>query len=176
MFDRLLDFLAAFGKHLVPFVVVVVYQNVGILRFGKYNRTLAPGFHWKWPFIEDGYPENVVPTTVRLQPQTLTTKDDVSIVAAGIVRYKVVDLEAFVTKIYDQKDLLLDTSMGAVLKAVRSMTLQELLDAPPENRIAADIRRQVKDYGVAIENFTFMDLGRIKSIRLITHTPLQLDN
>lgn len=176
MFDRVLDFLAAFGKHLTPFVIVVAYQNVGILRFGRYHRTLKPGFHWKWPFIEDGYPENVCLTTVRLQPQTLTTKDDVSVVVAGIVRYRVVDLEAFVTRIYDQKDLLLDTSMGSTLKWVRKLTLQELLDDPPESKIASDIRRQVKDFGVEVDTFTFMDLGRIRSIRLITHTPLQIDN
>jgi hypothetical protein len=34
----------------------------------------------------------------------------------------------------------------------------------------------VKPYGMEVEAFTFTDLGRIRSIRLITHTPLQLDN
>ena len=177
MFDRVLDVLVKFGADLLPFVVVVAYQNIGILRFGKYHRTLAPGFHWKIPFIEDGYPENVVPTTIRLQPQTLTTRDDVSVVVEGVVRYRVTDVEAFITKIYDQRDLLLDTSMGAVLKQVRLMDFADLATTPPENKIASEIRRQVKDYGVSIDNFTFTDLGRIRSIRIIAGSPLpNLDN
>ena len=176
MLERLFEFLAQFGKHLLPFVVVPVYQNAGILRLGKYHRTVAPGIHWKWPFIEDPYHENIFLTTVRLQPQTLTTKDNESIVVSGVVRYRVVDVEPYLSKIGDQHDLLIDTSMGAILKAVRSLPLRDLLDNPPEGKIASDIRRQVKDFGVEIAGFTFTDIGRIKSIRILTHTPMILDN
>lgn len=176
MLERLFEFLAQFGRHLVPFVIVPVYQNTAILRLGKYHRTLEQGFHWKWPFVEDPYPENIFLTTVRLQPQTLTTKDDMSIVVSGVVRYRVVDVQPYLSRIGDQHDLLIDTSMGAILKAVRGLTFRELLDAPPEGKIASDIRRQVKDFGVEIAGFTFTDMGRIRSIRLLTHTPLILDN
>jgi regulator of protease activity HflC (stomatin/prohibitin superfamily) len=176
VFERLFEFLAAFGKDLCPFVVVPVYQNAGVLRFGKYSRTLVPGFHWKWPFVEDVYKENVFITTVRLQPQTLTTKDDVSIVLAGVVKYRVVEVEPYLSRIGDQHDLLIDTAMGAVLKEVRELSFQDLLNDPPALKIASSIRRQVKDFGVEIISYTFTDLGRIRSIRLLTHTPLQLDN
>lgn len=176
MFEKLFEFLAQFGKHLVPFVIVPTYQNAGILRLGRYHRTLQPGLHWKLPFADDPYLENVFLTTVRLQPQTVTTKDNVSVVVAGVVRYQVVDVKPYICNIGDQHDLLIDTSMGAILRAARELTFKELLDGPPESKIAADIRRKVKDFGVAIESFTFTDMGAIRSIRLITHTPLILDN
>jgi hypothetical protein len=82
----------------------------------------------------------------------------------------------YITKFGDQHDVLIDVSMGAVLKAVRGMTFKELLDAPPEGKIAADIRRQVKPAGMEIESFTFTNMGNLRSIRLITHNPLILDN
>lgn len=176
MFDWLREIISQLGGHLLPFKIVPAYQNAGVLRLGKYRRTVGPGLRWKWPFIEDVYTENVFITTVRLQPQTLTTKDNVSIVVAGVVRYKVVDVEPYITQIGDQHDLLIDTSMGSILKAVREVSFEALTTDPPESRIASDIRRQVKPFGVAIESFTFTDMGRIRSMRLITHTPTILDN
>jgi regulator of protease activity HflC (stomatin/prohibitin superfamily) len=176
LFERLLDLLLQFGKHLAPFVVVISYQNAGVFRLGKFHRKLEGGLHWKWPFLEEIVPENVFITTVRLQPQTVTTKDNQSVVCAGVVRYRVLDIQAYQTRIGDQHDVLIDTAMGAVLRAARVQSFEELCDSPPESRIAADIRRQVKDFGMGVEQFTFTDLGRIRSIRLITHTPTVLDN
>jgi modulator of FtsH protease HflK len=155
---------------LLPFTVIPVYQNAAVLRFGKYSRTLDPGFHWRWPFAEDVYHENIFLTTLALEPQTITTKDDKSVVISGIVRYRIADVKPFITEIGNQHDLLRDTSMGAVLKQVRQIELRTLLDNPPESKIAADIRRQVKPFGMEIESFTFTDCAPIKTFRLITHT------
>lgn len=176
MFDRLFDFLARFGGEALPAFVVPVYQNAAVLRFGKYHRTATPGFHWKIPFVDEVYKENVFLTTVRLQPQTLTTKDGASVVVAGVVKYQVVDVQPYLSRIGDQHDLLIDTAMGAILRAVRDVDYEALLSDPPELKIASAIRRAVKPFGVDIEAFTFTDLGRVRTIRLMTHTPLILDN
>ncbi|MDE1906007.1 MAG: hypothetical protein KGH75_06100 [Rhodospirillales bacterium] len=170
MFDWLREIFAAIHEHLTPFVIVHVYQNAAVLRFGKYERTLGPGFHWKLPFAEDVIPENIYHTTLALEHQTITTKDDKTVVVGGIVRYCISDIEPFITEIGNQHDLLRDTSMGAVLKQVRQIELRTLLDEPPENKIASDIRRQVKPYGMEIDSFTFTDIGQIRTLRLITHT------
>jgi regulator of protease activity HflC (stomatin/prohibitin superfamily) len=170
MLEWLAKVLEALWEHLLPFVVIPIYQNAGVLRFGHYHRTLQPGFHWRWPFAEEVYHENVFTTTLGLEPQTITTKDDKTVVVSGIVRYRIVDVEPFITEIGNQHDLLRDTSMGAVLKQVRQIELRALLDKPPENVIASDIRRQVKAYGLEIETFTFTDVGQIRTLRLITHT------
>ena len=72
--------------------------------------------------------------------------------------------------ISNQHDVLRDTAMGAVLKQVRLMELRPLLDEPPEKAIASDIRRQVKPFGIEIDKFTFVDLGKNRTLRIITHT------
>ena len=170
MFDWIREIFSALREHLTPFAIVHPYQNAGVLRLGLYNRTLSPGFHWKWPFAEEILHENIYITTLALEPQTITTKDDKTVVVGGIVRYKISDIKPFITEIGNQHDLLRDTSMGAVLKQVRQIDLRSLLDEPPENKIASDIRRQVKAYGLDIDSFTFTDIGQIRTLRLITHT------
>jgi regulator of protease activity HflC (stomatin/prohibitin superfamily) len=170
MFDWLREIFLALRENLTPFAVIHVYENAAVLRFGKYHRTLLPGFHWKWPLVETILSEHIVRTTLALEPQTITTRDDKTVVVQGIVRYCIVDIQPFVCEIGNQHDVLRDTSMGAVLKQVRLIEFRTLLDDPPESKIATDIRRQVKPFGIDIESFTFTDIGQIRTLRIITHT------
>jgi regulator of protease activity HflC (stomatin/prohibitin superfamily) len=170
MFEWLREIFAALHEHLIPFIVVYDYERAGVFRLGKYHRTLDPGFHWRWPLIETAFSEHIVVTTLALEPQTITTKDDKTVVVGGIVRYRIADVKTFLCEVSNQHDVLRDTSMGAVIKQVRQVDLRTLLDEPPENRIASDIRRQVKPFGIDIDSFTFTDCGPIKTLRIITHT------
>jgi len=170
VFDWLREILAALHEHLIPWAVLHSYQQAVVLRLGTYHRTIGGGLHWRWPFLEEVVTENLYLTTLCLEPQTVTTKDDKTVVVVGIVRYRVFDVKLFILEIGNQHDVLRGASMGAVLKQVRQLDLRSLLDEPPENRIASDIRRQVKPYGIEIDSFTFTDIGPIRTIRLITHT------
>ena len=170
MFDWIREIVSALHEHLIPFTVIYDFESAVVFRMGQYHRTLPPGFHWKMPFIESVVSEHTARTTLALEPQTVTTQDDKTVTVQGIVRYRIVDVKPFVIEIGDQHDVLRDTSMGAVLKQVRLMTLKALTDTPPENEIAKDIRRQVKPFGIEIDLFTFTDIGQIRVFRMITHT------
>lgn len=176
MFDWLRAILEAAWDRLLPFTVVHQYQNTGVFRFGKYHRTLGPGLHWRWPFAEDLVTEDICIKTLALDFQTVTTKDNNAVVVCGIVRWRIVDVKPFICEIGNQHDVLRDTSMGAVLNAVRMVDLATLRDDPPGNKIAIEIRRLVKPYGINIEAFTFTDSGPIKTYRLMTHTHTPMDH
>ena len=176
MFERLIDLLLAAGERLLPFFVVHVYQGAGVLRFGKYNRTCGPGLHWKIPFVEEAIEQMTCTTTMRLPPQTLTTRDGKAIVVAAVVRYSVRDVQPYISLIYDQHDALADTTMGAIRQAVRDMSFDELLSSPPEKGIATAVRRAVGRYGIEVEAVTFTDLAAVRSFRLIQASPKDLDN
>lgn len=167
MFDRLWDWLAQARDHVLPFVVIVAYQNAGVFRWGKYHRTLAPGFHWKIPLMDEVVQADVCTTTMRLPPQTLTTKDGKSIVAAVIVNYQIVDVRPYLCDITDQRDVLIDNVMGAVLLAIGSQAWEASLREPPERFIMNLARDRVARYGIRVNAVTFIDLGYVKSIRLI---------
>ena len=157
---------------LSPIVVIPVYQAAGVLRFGHYSRTLDPGLHWKFPLIEEVIPENTVMTTLRLQPQTCTTKDGKAGVVCGVLKYRLTDVEPYICGLVDQRDALIDVTMGAVLAAVRDTAFDEIVETPPEAKVATAVRRQVNKFGFEILAFTFTDIGQVRSIRIISHTPL----
>lgn len=174
MLAQLFEAIVHFWERLSPCTVIPVFEGAGVLRLGKYHRTLGPGLHWKWPLIEGVIYEYTAMRTLRLQPQTCTTWDKKGVVVEGVVKYKISDVEPYICGVVDQKDVLIDVSMGAILKSVCEMTFDELVEGPPENKIASSIRRQVSKFGFEILAFTFTDIGLVRSIRLIGHSTAEL--
>ena len=176
MIERLVEILKGSWELLAPFEIVDAYNRGGVLRLGKYHRTLEPGFHWKWPLAERVVSALACETTQRLPAQSLTTKDDVGVVVATIVRFQIAKIEPYVTDIWDQQDVLADVSMGAVRAAVGEMRYAELIESPPERRVLDLVRERVNKYGFKIHAVTFTDISRARSLRLIQPLPANLAN
>jgi regulator of protease activity HflC (stomatin/prohibitin superfamily) len=167
MFEKLAEWIASIRDSLRPWEVVEAYNRGVVLRWGKYNRTLDPGLHWKWPLAEDVISVLACITTLPLPPQTLTTRDDVGVVVAAVVKYEITKPEPYVTDIWDQKDVLGDVTMGAVRQAIAAVDYATLVAQPPERGILEAVRKEVGKYGFKIHNVTFTDVGRVRSLRLI---------
>lgn len=176
MFERLIDIIIQGWNKLSPWEIVHVYEGGVVLRFGKYNRTVTPGLQWKWPVVETIITVNTVLTTVRLPPQTLTTKDDIGVVVAAIIKYQVIDVKPYVTDIWDQHDVLMDVTMGAIRQAVVDMNYHDLINGAPEKRVQDAVRAEVNQYGFRIRKITFTDMGKVRSFRLIQQVAKDIDN
>lgn len=174
--ERLWDLLINLWDRVCPLEIIDVYNGGGVLRVGKYHRTLGPGLHWKWPVIENIVSVLTCETTQRLPAQTLTTKDGVGVVVQAIVRFQIDKIEPYVTLIWDQQDVLVDVSMGAVRAAVGEIDYAQLVVEPPEARVAQLVRARVNRFGFKIHGITFTDIGRVRSLRLITQAPANLAN
>lgn len=175
MFDKILDWLDRGWTWVKPFNVIDAFEKGAVLRLGKFNRALEPGLHFKWPMIEQVIEITTCETTMRLPPQTLTTKDGIGVVASAVVKYEITKIEPFVTRIYDAKDVLGDVTMGAVRKAVTDLDYATLMENPPEAAILSYVRKEVNEYGFKVHRITFIDLAKVRSIRLIQANPLDLD-
>lgn len=176
MLEKLIDLLVGMWARLAPGEIINVYQRAGVLRFGRYHRTLEPGFHWKIPIIEEVIQVETCLTTLRLPPQTLTTKDDVSVVVSAIIKYEIKDIQPYIVGIWDQHDVLADVTMGAIRTAINAVDYSELIAEPPEARVLDAARKEVNQYGFKLHKITFTDLGRIRSMRLIQRTPSKINN
>lgn len=177
MFERLLDLLISLWGQLKPLYIVDVYELAGVLRFGKYHRSAAPGLHWKIPFCERVVEVTACVTTVRLPAQPLTTKDDVAVTIASIVKYQVVNVEPYVTGIFDQHDVLVDVTMGEIRRLVAEANYADLVQAPPEDQVLRKVRAEVNRYGFKVHSITFTAFTRARPIMLISQSVLKdLDN
>lgn len=176
MIEKILEILTKCWGWVTPLLVIDAYQGAAVLRWGTFNRSLGPGLHWKWPIAEEAYIDATCVTTMRMPPQTLTTKDDVAVVVQAMVKYQIVDMKPYVTEIYDQKDVLGDVTMGAIRAAVQEHTWLELKDSTHEATIVELVRKECNRYGFKIHKITFTDFGRVVSLRLMQQAPKDLDN
>jgi membrane protease subunit HflK len=177
VFERLLDALIN-GWHLLrPFFIVRAFERGVVLRFGQFNRELEPGLHWKIPFVEEPIEFTACISTVRLPAQSLTTKDDVQVTIAAIVKYEIVSAKAYCVDIWDQHDVLADVTMGAIRRETATAVYATLVENPPETAILTAVRKEVNKYGFKIHAVTFTTFTRARPLMLLNQQALlHLDN
>jgi len=158
-------------------------QRGVVLRFGRINREVGPGFHWKFPFdIDEVYCREITPTVMVVGPQSLTTKDDVSVVISMIVTFRIEDVKVEIFEVQGSRAVIEDAMLGAVSSFVTKHTWGELRNADQDldSESPADIdkkaagiarvaRRRAKKYGVNIIDVQFVDVSKSRSLRLIGH-------
>ena len=167
MLQQIIDFLVNFYQAIFPFFVVDAYQNAVVLRLGKFNRKVTPGFHWKWPVIEDVITEIIATTTLNGDFQSLTTRDGKNIVVRSVTKYHVADVEIFTIKVTDALDALGDIILGETKKIIISRTWEECRSELLDNEITKSVRREAKKWGVDVDSVTITDLALMRSIRLL---------
>lgn len=178
MLDKLIDLLISF-LHLFRFHEVVdCYQRGIVLRFGRFQREAGPGLRWHWPFgIERISVDNVVPRTIRLDPQSVTTRDNVQAVVSAVITYQVEDIKTFILEVESARHAMEDVGYGSVARYMMAHTFDEArgLDTPEDRRKALDVeneltktaRRRAARYGVRVIDVQLVDFTRSRSIRLM---------
>ena len=174
MFERVLDFIAASWNILRPLLVVSDFEGGVILRFGRFNREITPGLQWKYPLAENAIITSTVITTMALRPQTLTTKDDLTIVLSAIVKYHISDVRAYLLDIWDSADVINDLTLGAIRETIASVDYKDLRGRLIEEEVLKTNQDEAIKYGVDIHKVTFSDLGKVRSLRLITNESSEL--
>jgi regulator of protease activity HflC (stomatin/prohibitin superfamily) len=164
MFSELLDVLQRVGGSLLPFVVVEQWQEGVILRFGKFRRTLCPGFHWMIPWVDKPVCVSAVTTTTALKAQSVVTKDGRVVTAEAVVRWRLQDVKAFVLDVWDADNVIIDSTQGAIADALRSV---ELSSPELHRRVLLESRRALVRFGVKVEAVTLTTLAPVKVLRLI---------
>lgn len=157
-------------EHIKPFYIIEQYNRGIQLRFGKFNKVLNPGIHFKIPFFDLVIEHEVVPTTMRLHAQSLTTKDEKNIVVEGIIKYRIADIKVFLLEVSDAVDAISDMTQAIVKTIIMERDWQECKGTDIDNKITIKARTEAKKWGIDIIQVTLSDMAQIRSIRLITNS------
>lgn len=175
MFDKLIDLIVTFIHDVLPFKIVNQWEEGVHLRAGKFLRVVKPGLNFKFSFFDNILTTPVITQTVNLKSQTVTSKDEKSIVLSSIVRYYVHDVEKFLLGVMHANDVLVDTTQGIIRDIVEDTDWNDLVDLT--NTVTPEVNSQVEKWGITVELVSFPDLGEIVTYRIIndgkdTVTPL----
>jgi regulator of protease activity HflC (stomatin/prohibitin superfamily) len=166
MFDKLIDFLMQFLEDILPFKVINDWEKGVLLRFGKYRKVVGPGIKYKTPFVDKIWHTPVITQTIHLQPQTLTTLDEKSIVLKAIIRYNVNDVQKFLLNVMHASDALVDTSQGVIRDTVEGYNWEDLYEV--NDYLKDQIMNIVGDWGVMVERVTITDLAIVQTLRIMS--------
>lgn len=168
MLEKLVDFLINVIRIFQFFSVVYAYQAGVVLRFGKYQRTVGPGFLWLFPFYVDQLiVENVVLETLPVGPQSLTTSDGISIILGTVVSFTIEDVKKFLLEVEGRNEFIEDSAYGIQSKFISLHTWDQLCTLDLENELSKTMRRRAKEWGVNIVRVQVSDFTRSSSFRLI---------
>lgn len=169
MIDRLVDLLVQFLGFFQFCTIVDAYEQGVILRFGKYRKTVDPGFHWLIPFYVDRLlATTVVTNTSNLGAQSLTLADGTQVVISTIVTWRVNDVRKLLLEVEGLTEALHDTAYGVIASKTCSATWAEVHDPAFCETVGKEVRKRAFRYGVEVMQVQFSDLSKTRSLRIWT--------
>lgn len=167
--EKIVDMLIGFIGMFRFFTVVDAFENGVKLRWGKYVKTVKPGFRWQLPLgIDEILTVNVVTDPVVVGPQSLTTKDGKSVVILAIVTWKTFDARKVLLEVDGAESALVDVSCGYIHEQVAAHTWATIRTPEFPNSLKKHIQKQARKWGISVTNVQFSDCSLSRSYRLWT--------
>lgn len=167
MFDRLIDIIVGFWQSLLPWTIVKEFERGVVLRFGKFNRLLAPGFRFLIPFVEEALIDNVVLRTNWTSPQTLTTADNQTVTIKTVITWSITDIKKALLEVDGIDDAIKDSYIGSVGEAVSKNRIDDLNNRSFLTQLKRECQKRAARYGVTIDTIQIAELTPCTALRLI---------
>ena len=128
------------------------WEEAIILRFGKFQRLVGPGFFFKWPYAESFLKQDKRLITLDVSRQEVMTKDNISVTVDAVVFMKIVNTKDSLVNIRNVWDSVMKMAQTTMRDVVGDVELDELLARRDEvaDKIANIIDQETKDWGVDI--------------------------
>lgn len=139
---------------LIASLKVITTGHVYVVeRFGKYHKTLEPGYHFIYPFIDVVRAKvNLKQQVLEIEPQSVITKDNVKIQIDNVVFYTVTNAKDATYNIENFKTGVTYSSAINMRNVVGDMTLDDILSnrAKINSKVLTSVEDVTRKYGVEI--------------------------
>jgi len=128
------------------------WEEAIILRFGKFQRLVGPGFFFKWPYAETFLKQDKRIINLDIQKQEVMTKDNISVSVDAVVFVKIVNTKNSIVNIRNVWDSVMKYAQTTMRDVVGDVELDELLARRDEvaDKIANIVDRETSEWGVDI--------------------------
>jgi len=165
-----MDVISGFVLAFVVVAVILVFSGAKsvkqgweftVERFGRYTRTLRPGFHLIIPFIDRiGAKMNMMENVLDVPPQDVITKDNAMIRANGVLFFQVLDSAKAAYEVNNLQRATLNLALTNIRTVMGSMDLDELLSQREiiNARLLSVIDEATRPWGVKVTRVEIKDI------------------
>jgi len=141
--------------------IVNQWEKAIVLHFGKIDRTVSEGLHFKNPITESIIKVDLRTQTLEVNRQVAITKDNISIGVDVVVFMKIEKPEIFVLNIEDYRTAVSKYAQASMRDLVGKYALDDLLTSRTE--IATSLKNKVdaltKKWGIDVTNVEIQDIA-----------------
>ncbi len=157
-------FLVIFG---LGIRIVFEYKRGIKFRFGKYIKTLKPGFRWIIPFVETLQIVDIRIITINILSQEVMTEDNVPCSIDGVLFFKITDPEKAVLEVEEYNFAITQLAQAALRDVCGKVELDTILSKREEigKNIQSIVDLETEDWGVKIIDVKIKDIQLPENMR-----------
>ena len=154
---------------LISDMVAIVQENheVLITTWGKYSKTLKPGFHFVIPIMQKAIDVDKSQITLELDQETVITKDNAEVNVTVSINYHVFDTQKYVFQNQDSIESVKEQTKSELRDIIGGKDLNDILNQ--SNDINAKLQQALNDmtstYGIKVDRINITNLSPIESIQ-----------
>lgn len=147
--------------------IVFEYKRALKFRFGKYVKTLQPGFRWIIPIVETIQVVDIRVITINIVSQEVMTEDNVPCSIDGVVFFKINDPEKAVLEVEQYKFAITQLAQAALRDVCGKVELDTILSKREEmgKNIKSIVEQETKEWGIEINDVKIKDIQLPENMR-----------
>ncbi len=147
--------------------IIFEYKRALKFRFGKYIKTLQPGFKWIIPLVETIQVVDIRVITINVVSQEVMTRDNVPCSIDGVVFFKINDPEKAVLEVEEFKFAITQLSQAALRDVCGKVELDTILSKREEmgNKIKQIVEKETRQWGIEIIDVKIKDIQLPENMR-----------
>ena len=137
------------------------YERGILFRFGKYAKTLKPGWHLVFPIIHSYKKVDIRTKAVDVPEQEAITKDNVSIRINAVLYYKIFDASKSILAVQNFNYAVSQLAQTTMRNIVGSVSLDELLTEREKlsTEMCKIVDEETDPWGIKVENVELKDIS-----------------